>query len=138
MAGERKLRIGVAGLGRAFTVMLPTFAADPRVALVAAADPRAEARARFAADFSAQTYDTVEALCADPAVEIVYVATPHQHHAQHAILAAQCGKHVLVEKPMALTLEECAAMIAAAQAAACISWSATATRSTRRSCARAR
>ena len=117
MTGERKLRIGVAGLGRAFTVMLPTFVADPRVALVAAADPRAEARARFAADFSAQTYETVEALCADPAVEIVYVATPHQHHAQHAILAAQHGKHVLVEKPMALTLEECAAMIAAAQAA---------------------
>ena len=117
VSGERKLRIGVAGLGRAFSVMLPTFMADPRVALVAAADPRAEARTRFAADFSAQTYDTVEGLCADPAVEIVYVATPHQHHAQHAILAAQCGKHVLVEKPMALTLDECAAMIAAARAA---------------------
>jgi phthalate 4,5-cis-dihydrodiol dehydrogenase len=117
VSGERKLRIGVAGLGRAFTVMLPTFMADPRVALVAAADPRAEARMRFAADFSAQTYDTIEGLCADPAVEIVYVATPHQHHAQHAILAARCGKHVLVEKPMALTLDECAAMIAAARAA---------------------
>jgi phthalate 4,5-cis-dihydrodiol dehydrogenase len=117
VTGERRLRIGVAGLGRAFTVMLPTFVADPRVALVAAADPRAEARTRFAADFSAQSYDTVEGLCADPAVEIVYVATPHQHHAQHAILAARCGKHVLVEKPMALTLDECAAMSAAARAA---------------------
>ena len=117
MIGERKLRIGVAGLGRAFTVMLPTFVADPRVALVAAADPRAAARSRFAADFSAKTYDTVEALCADPAVEVVYVATPHQHHAQHSILATRCGKHVLVEKPMALTLDECAAMIAAAQTA---------------------
>ena len=117
MAGERKLRIGVAGLGRAFTVMLPTFVNDPRIALVAAADPRAEAKARFAADFSARTYATVEDLCADPAIEIVYVATPHQHHAQHAILAAQYGKHVLVEKPMALTLADCASMIAAAQAA---------------------
>jgi phthalate 4,5-cis-dihydrodiol dehydrogenase len=117
VAGERRLRIGVAGLGRGFTVMLPTFAADPRVALVAAADPRGEARARFAADFSGTTYETVEALCADPAVEIVYVATPHQHHAPHAVLAAQHGKHVLVEKPMALTLEDCAAMIAAARGA---------------------
>ena len=97
--------------------MLPTFVTDPRVALVAAADPRAEARSRFAAEFSARTYATVEALCADPAIEIVYVATPHQHHARHAILAAQGGKHVLVEKPMALTLADCAAMIAAAQAA---------------------
>jgi phthalate 4,5-cis-dihydrodiol dehydrogenase len=114
---ERKLRLGVAGLGRAFTVMLPTFAADPRVALVAAADPRNEARQRFAADFSARTYATVEELCADPDVEIVYVATPHQHHAAHAILAARSGRHVLVEKPMALTLEDCAAMIAAARQA---------------------
>jgi len=114
---ERKLRIGVAGLGRAFTVMLPTFLADARVALVAGADPRAEARARFAADFSADTYETVEALCANPAVDVVYVATPHQYHARHAILAAQHGKHLLVEKPMALTLEDCAAMIDAAERA---------------------
>jgi phthalate 4,5-cis-dihydrodiol dehydrogenase len=113
----RQLRIGVAGLGRAFTVMLPTFARDPRVALVAAADPRAEARARFAADFSARTYETVEALCADRDVEIVYVATPHQYHAHHVALAAQHRKHVLVEKPMALTLKDCAAMIEAARRA---------------------
>jgi phthalate 4,5-cis-dihydrodiol dehydrogenase len=112
---ERKLRLGVAGLGRAFTVMLPTFTRDPRVTLVAAADPRAEARARFAASFAAKTYATVEELCADPAVEIVYVAAPHQHHAAHAMLAAQHAKHVLVEKPMALTLEDCAAMIEAAR-----------------------
>jgi len=111
----RRLRIGVAGLGRAFTVMLPTFARDPRVSLAAAADPRAEARARFAADFVATTYATIAELCADPAVEIVYVATPHQLHAEHAILAARRGKHVLVEKPMALTLADCAAMIAAAK-----------------------
>jgi len=109
----RTLRIGVAGLGRAFSIMLPTFR-DPRVALVAAADPRAEARARFARDFSAKAYETVEDLCADPAVEVVHVATPHQHHARHAILAAQRGQHVLVEKPMALTLEDCTAMIEAA------------------------
>jgi phthalate 4,5-cis-dihydrodiol dehydrogenase len=111
------LRLGVAGLGRAFTVMLPTFAADPRVALVAAADPRTEARQCFAADFSARTYPTVEELCADPDVEIVYVATPHQHHAAHAILAARAGKHALVEKPMAVALEDCVAMIKAAQRA---------------------
>src|SRR3954470_6805417 len=111
MSEGRKLRLGVAGLGRAFTVMLPTFLRDPRVTLVAAADPRGDARTRFAADFSANTYQAVEELCADPAVEIVYVATPHQHHAAHAVLVARNGKHVLVEKPMALTLQECAAMV---------------------------
>jgi phthalate 4,5-cis-dihydrodiol dehydrogenase len=94
--------------------MLPTFVADPRVVLVAAADPRPEGRARFVQDFYGAAYGTVEELCADPAVEIVYVATPHQFHAAHGILAAQGGKHVVVEKPMALTLEDCAAMNAAA------------------------
>jgi phthalate 4,5-cis-dihydrodiol dehydrogenase len=113
-ATERKLRLGIAGLGRAFTVMLPTFAADPRIMMVAAADTRAEARQRFATEVAAKSYATVEELCADPAVEAVYVATPHQYHAQHAVLAAQHGKHLLVEKPIALTLEDCAVIIDAA------------------------
>src|SRR5262245_9009723 len=113
----RKLNLGVAGLGRGFTVMLPTLARDPRVALVAAADPRPEARARFAAEFHAQTHDSVEALCADPAVEVVYVATPHQLHAAHAAVAAKSGKHLLIEKPMAISIAECETMIAAAQTA---------------------
>ena len=91
-ASERGLRLGVAGLGRAFSVMLPTFIADPRVTLVAGTDLRSEARRQFAADF-ARSYPTVEELCADPGVEAVYVATPHQHHVRHATLAAQHGKH---------------------------------------------
>jgi phthalate 4,5-cis-dihydrodiol dehydrogenase len=112
---ERKLRVGVAGLGRAFTVMLPTFTGDPRVKLVAAADTRAEARQRFAADFGAKSYATVEELCADPEVEAVYVATPHQYHAPHAVLGAQHGKHLLIEKPIALTLDECTTIVDAAR-----------------------
>jgi phthalate 4,5-cis-dihydrodiol dehydrogenase len=59
----------------------------------------------------------VEALCADEAVEALYVATPHQFHAAHAAAAAAAGKHLLVEKPMALSLDECRAMIAAARQA---------------------
>ncbi len=114
---ERKLRIGVAGLGRAFTIMLPTFATDDRVELVAAADPRADARQRFIADFNGAAYETVEALCDDPQVEAIYIATPHQMHARHVALAAAKGKHILVEKPMAITLAECQAMVAAARAA---------------------
>jgi phthalate 4,5-cis-dihydrodiol dehydrogenase len=47
----------------------------------------------------------------------VYVATPHQHHAEHVIAAASQGKHVLVEKPLALTLAEASAMIEAASKA---------------------
>ena len=113
----KTLRIGVAGLGRAFTLMLPTFTTHPGVRLVAAADPRPEARARFASDFEARAHESVESLCADPEVDAVYVATPHQHHAAHAIAAALAGKHVLVEKPMALTLAEARDMVDAVETA---------------------
>jgi len=113
----RRLRLGAAGLGRAFTVMLPTFLADRRVELVAAADPRPEATRRFASEFGAKTYASVEALCADPTVEVVYIATPHQDHALHVAIAATNGKHVLLEKPMAVTIEECAGIIEVAERA---------------------
>jgi phthalate 4,5-cis-dihydrodiol dehydrogenase len=114
---ERSLNIGVAGLGRAFTIMLPTFTGDARVRLVAAADPRADARERFAAEFGSKAYESVDAMCRDTNVEVVYVATPHQLHAENAIAAANGGKHLLVEKPMALSLADCTAMIEAARAA---------------------
>jgi phthalate 4,5-cis-dihydrodiol dehydrogenase len=114
---DRKLRIGVAGLGRAFTIMLPTFMGDARVQLVAAADPRQDARERFVSEFSGKAYAAVEDMCGDPAVEVVYVATPDQHHAENACTAAKRGKHVLVEKPMALSLADCTAMIEAARSA---------------------
>src|SRR5262245_51286962 len=111
---ELRLKLGAAGLGRAFVLMMPALAGHPRVELVAAADPREEARERFAATFGGRTYSSVEALCGDPDVDGVYIATPHQFHAQNAITAARSGKHMLVEKPMAVSLEECRAMIDAA------------------------
>src|SRR5438105_9388928 len=113
----KKLRIGVAGLGRAFALMLPTLSRAPRVELVAAADPRPPARQAFAHDFKGATHASVEDLCSNPAVEAVYIATPHQFHAEQARLAASHGKHLLVEKPMALTLEDCRSMIDAARQA---------------------
>lgn len=116
-AAQRKLRLGVLGLGRAFTVMVPTFARDPRIALVAAADLRAEARRRFAQEFSPRVYDSAAALCSDSNVEVVYVATPHQYHAEQAMLAAKHGKHLLVEKPMALTIQDCLRVTEAARGA---------------------
>jgi phthalate 4,5-cis-dihydrodiol dehydrogenase len=118
MAGDtRTLNFGVVGLGRGFMLMAPTFRSDPRCRLVAAADLRAEAQARFASEFGGRSYGSAEELCADREVDVVYVASPHEHHAQQAIAAARAGKHVLVEKPMALDLGQCAAMVDAARQA---------------------
>ena len=105
------IRLGILGLGRAFTLMVPTFSRDPRVQIVAGFDPRESSTALLHAEFGALAHRSPESLCADPNVEWVYVATPHQFHMEHVALAASYGKHVLVEKPMALALSDCKRMI---------------------------
>lgn len=111
------IRFGVLGLGRAFTLMVPTLAGDPRIRLVACCDPHEEATALFQQQFGARVHASAQALCADPQVEWVYVATPHPLHEAHVALAAAHGKHVLVEKPMALSLDACDRMLAATRQA---------------------
>jgi len=105
------LKLGIIGLGRAFTLMLPTFASHPLIRMVAASDPRTDARERFAREFGGKVFEEAKALCAEPDVEAVYIASPHQFHVAHVKLAARYGKHVLVEKPMALTLVDGQEMI---------------------------
>jgi predicted dehydrogenase len=84
------------------------------VAVSRADAARAEA---FAAEFGAKRWHADwRELVADPEVEAVYVATPVRLHAEQAIAAAEAGKHVLCEKPMALNVAECARMNAAAGA----------------------
>ncbi|MAY88304.1 MAG: 4,5-dihydroxyphthalate dehydrogenase [Pseudooceanicola sp.] len=109
------VRLGVAGLGRAFMLTLPAFQADPRIKLVAAAAPRAESRAAFERDFGGTGYASVDELASDPNVEAIYVATPHQMHADHVIAALKGGKHVLVDKPLSVSMEDAERMVAAAE-----------------------
>jgi 1,5-anhydro-D-fructose reductase (1,5-anhydro-D-mannitol-forming) len=71
----------------------------------------------FAQEFgAAKAYGNVDALLADPDVDAVYVATPVYLHAAQTIAAAKAGKHVLAEKPMALSAAECRRMIDACEA----------------------
>jgi predicted dehydrogenase len=66
----------------------------------------------FAQEFgAAKAYDRVETLLADPDIDAVVIATPVYLHAGQTIAAAEAGKHVLVEKPMAMSTAECQAMI---------------------------
>src|SRR5262249_12298680 len=72
----------------------------------------------YAAQFQGcGAFGSYEAAAADPRVEALYLCTPHHLHQAHVALAAQAGKHILVEKPLARTLAEGRAMIAAAQQA---------------------
>lgn len=87
--------------------------------------PRSQLRAVFRRNSSAaqsfvdrhghgQVATSYERMLEDPEIDAVYVATPHHLHAEHAIAALEAGKHVLVEKPMALSTTECDAMVSAA------------------------
>ncbi|MGB7951763.1 MAG: Gfo/Idh/MocA family oxidoreductase [Candidatus Binatia bacterium] len=108
------LRLGIAGLGVASTQILPPLAELPFIRITAAADTRADALAKFRQSYQGEAFTSVDALCAGANIDAVYIATPNSLHAEHAITAAQHGKHIIVEKPMAMTLAECDAMNEAA------------------------
>jgi phthalate 4,5-cis-dihydrodiol dehydrogenase len=111
------LRVGLAGLGRVSQQIIRGFAGVEGVALAAAADLRAEARERFATAHGLPVFATVEAMCESPEVDAIWVGTPNPLHCAHAVAAAENGKHVICEKPMALSLDECDRIIAATERA---------------------
>jgi phthalate 4,5-cis-dihydrodiol dehydrogenase len=113
LPGE-SLGLGIAGLGVASTMVLPGVAEFPKARIVAASDLRANALEAFRQTYGGNGYDTVEALCADPDVDVVWIATPNHLHCEHTVMAAEHGKHVICTKPMALTLSECETMCDAA------------------------
>jgi phthalate 4,5-cis-dihydrodiol dehydrogenase len=117
MAAEKPLGLAIAGLGMAGAVMVRAAAAHPGVELVTVAEPDDKTRNAFARDFNMPSYALLIELCDDPRVEAVYVATPHQFHRAHAVALAEAGKHIILEKPMALTLADCDAIIAAVERA---------------------
>ncbi|WP_418275026.1 Gfo/Idh/MocA family protein [Isoptericola jiangsuensis] len=87
---------------------------------VTAVGSRSAAKAAaFADDHApgARVHGSYEALVADDDVDVVYVATPHSHHLEHALLAIEAGRHVLVEKPIARSTAEARTLLDAARAA---------------------
>lgn len=105
------VRLGVVGLGRAFALTAPALRADSRIDLVAACAPREESRAAFEAAFGGRGCAGLDEMLAHPGLEAVYIATPPALHAKQAVAAAAAGKHVLVEKPLAVSIPDAAAMI---------------------------
>jgi len=113
--GSATLRVGIVGLGGGASDMIPAFVQHSHIALTAAADIDPGQLEKFRSEFHGETYHSAEALCASPQVDVVYIATPNQFHTAHALLALEQGKHVLVEKPMTLTLDDADVMIKAAK-----------------------
>ncbi len=107
--------IGLGNIAHKFALALP-HAQSGRLVAVASRD---QAKAdKFGAEFNVppeSRYADYDAILADKKVEAVYIATPHNLHAQWAIRAADAGKHILCEKPLAVNYPEAMAMIAAAR-----------------------
>lgn len=111
----RRLKLGIAGLGAASRQILPQVKEVPGVELCAAADIRPLALTEFQQKYPGKTFTDVREMCESDEIDAIWIATPNVYHAEHTVLAAKNGKHVIVEKPMAVTLEEADRMIAAAE-----------------------
>ena len=110
-AADQTLHVGVVGLGAAARAMVPVLSRHPGIVLGAAAEIDPEIRERFRNDFDAKVYERGEDLIDADDVEAVYIATPSPTHVALADRAIAAGKHVLVEKPMALNLSDADALI---------------------------
>jgi phthalate 4,5-cis-dihydrodiol dehydrogenase len=96
-------------------MMLPAVHKHPHVQLTAAADIDPKPLEHFQRDFQVEIHRDVADLCRSPHVDAIYMATPTHLHTEHALTAMQQGKHVVLEKPMALTLDDAEVMIQTAE-----------------------
>jgi len=95
--------------------MAASIKTHPAMVLSGGGDVDSTLRERFLRGEGLIAHADAQSLFADPGIDVIYVATPHEWHREHTIAALRAGKHVVVEKPMALSLTECDAMIAAAK-----------------------
>ena len=111
------LRVGIAGLGAAGQAFVPALLAHPGFTWVALAEPLDTVRHGLAARHGVAAYAGLPEMLVHPGLDAVIVATPTPLHAAQVQQAAAAGLHVLVEKPMAVTLDDARAMVQACAAA---------------------
>ena len=111
------IRMGIAGVGTAGHAFIPAIRAHPEFTLAAIADPSETARSEVGRDAQVPTYPGLEAMLGEAALDAVCIATPTEMHAAHAIAAFAAGKHVLLEKPLAASLEDAQRILDAARRA---------------------
>lgn len=108
--------IGIIGCGKIAQVRhMPEYADNKDAKLVGLYDINLERARELAAQYGATAYRTVDELLNDQDISAVSICAANFAHAELTIAALNAGKHVLCEKPMAVTLEECEAMVAAAK-----------------------
>jgi len=119
MSGSRSIGWGLIGASTiARSYMVAAINSQPNAKAVAImSGDRARASSFAAENGLAAAYDSLDALLADPSVDVVYISTTNDLHKPHALAAAAAGKHVLCEKPLALSVADAREIVAACQAA---------------------
>lgn len=108
--------IGASDIAR--TRMIEAIRAQPNNDVVAVMSSQLDSARSYAAETNIpRAYDSLDALLSDPAIDVVYISTTNELHAQQTLAAARAGKHVLCEKPLALALDDAREMVATCQAA---------------------
>ncbi|HQE93746.1 MAG TPA: Gfo/Idh/MocA family oxidoreductase [Anaerolineae bacterium] len=111
---SRKLRFGLIGLGEiAYKSTGPVLRQTANAEMIVGMDPLAPIAESYARTFGIPCSTALEDVLTHPDVDAVVISTPHHLHVPLGIQAAQAGKHVIVEKPMATTLNDADALIAA-------------------------
>ncbi|HVL24931.1 MAG TPA: Gfo/Idh/MocA family oxidoreductase [Thermomicrobiales bacterium] len=108
---ENQFGVGISGGGVIGNVHADALQGVGCAKLVAVAEPREDAGRALADKHGATWYASYEEMLADPAVDVVIVATPSGLHPEQTVLAARAGKHVITEKPMAISAEGATQMI---------------------------
>src|SRR5215204_5560942 len=111
-----RLRIGMIGCGEIAVRMAAAIASSQHTQHTMVMDTQAGLAQDLGEQYGVPWTDRVDVLLANPAVDAVYIAVPHHLHASLTIQAAEAGKHILAEKPIAITLTDAEVMIAAAHA----------------------
>lgn len=112
----KTLRVGIVAAGIMGELHAKIYRAHPQCQVVAIADANLERARGLAAKLEVpQTFASCQAMLAEADVDVVSVCTPDFAHAEPALAAIEAGKHVLIEKPLAVTVEDAQAILAAAE-----------------------
>jgi predicted dehydrogenase len=117
MNNMKKTGVAMIGCGQIARAHLLAIAVNPHAELVAAMDVVEERAVAVASKYDAKPYTSVEAVLADENVDAVVLPLPHHLHCPITLQSAKAGKHILVEKPMALDFAEALQMVDAAESA---------------------
>ena len=108
-----KLKTGIIGCGKVGDFHAKAFEALENSEFTAVCDNNIERARAFADRYGVKAYDDIEAMIRECGLDVVSICTPHPLHANPAVIAADCGCNVLIEKPLASSLEDCDRIIEA-------------------------